>query len=301
MLVLNLTSADTNKIEDENSAETVENFAEATEIDAEINIDNETANYNTNTAMIGPKIEEINKDVETIVIDDETSDDNAETVEINIDTETGDHNIDTDGAEINPDLSEINKDAETADTNSKTHSETIAEELLEEEEEIFTTIVEVHHKRKKRKKRTLKIGGRKFDDFFAYHDESEYSYENSGEYYDHDYQKYPKIKKKKRKYDPYKAPNPPKDHYHDEYVEFHEEKELDLDYFDSDHHTTIFRDVTYHPRRPTIRNPRDSRFFPGNEPAGVLGVNGRLIRFVRRYVNPHAFAIQGNSEFYPGP
>ena len=302
MLVLNLASAA------DDSPKTAENFVETKEIDAEKNIHNETANNNTDTAVIGPKIQKVNKDVETIVIDDETLEINAETVEINIDTETddvdaeiADHNINTDGVVINPELSEINKDTETTDTNSETHPETISEELLEEEEEIFTTIVEVHHKRKKQKKRTLKIGGRKFDDFFAYHDESDYSYENSGEYYDHDYQKYPKIKKKRRKYDPYKAPNPPKDHYHDEYVEFHEDKEIDLDYLDSDHHTTIFRDVTYHPRRPIIRNPRDSRFFPGNEPAGVLGVNGRLIRFVRRYVNPHAFAIQGNSEFYHGP
>ena len=171
---------------------------------------------------------------------------------------------------------------------------------MEEEEEIFTTIVEVHHKRKKRKKRTLKIAQRKFDDFFEYQDQEVYSYENSGHYHDHDYRVHPKITKKKfKKHDPYKAPNPPTDHYHDDYVEFHE-KDLDLDYH-VDFHSTIYRDVSYYPRRPTIRNPRDFRNFPGNQPAGVLGVDGRLIRFVRRRVNPLAFAIQGTSEHYHGP
>ena len=177
---------------------------------------------------------------------------------------------------------------------------------MEEEEEIFTTIVEVHHKRKKRrKKRTLKtVAQRKFDDFFEYQDQEVYSYENSGHYHNHDYRLlHPKITKKKfKKHDPYKAPNPPTDHYHDDYIEFHE-KDLDLDYHVDFHSTsTIYRDVNYYPRRPTIRNPRDFRNFPGNQPAGVLGVNGRLIRFVRRRVNPLAFAIQGrSSEHYHGP
>ena len=78
--------------------------------------------------------------------------------------------------------------------------ETSDEELLEEEEEIFTTIVKVHHKRKKRRKkrRTLKtVAQRKFDDFFEYQDQEEYSYENSGHYHNHDYRAvHPKITKK---------------------------------------------------------------------------------------------------------
>ena len=236
--------------------------------------------------------------------------------------------------------------AESAETDFETPKETI-EELLEEEE-IFTTIVKVH----KRKRRTVKIAAqRKFDDFFEYQDESEYSYENSGEYHDHDfqeypkkkkkrhkrpkidpykapnppknhhyyhneyteshdldlhynnhqaqnYQKYPKKKKKRPKHDPYKAPNPPKNHhFHDEYLEFNHEKDLDLQYkSQDDFHSTIYREVRYQARRPTIRNPRDSRFFKGNQPAGVLAVNKRLIRFVQRNVNPLAFAIQGSSE-----
>ena len=240
--------------------------------------------------------------------------------------------------------------AESAETDFETPKETI-EELLEEEE-IFTTIVKVH----KRKRRTVKIAAkiaaqRKFDDFFEYQDESEYSYENSGEYHDHDfqeypkkkkkrhkrpkidpykapnppknhhyyhneyteshdldlhynnhqaqsYQKYPKKKKKRQKHDPYKAPNPPKNHhFNDEYLEFNHEKDLDLQYKrQDDFHSTIYREVRYQARRPTIRNPRDSRFFKGNQPAGVLAVNKRLIRFVQRNVNPLAFAIQGSSE-----
>ena len=197
---------------------------------------------------------------------------------------------------------------------------------MEEEEEIFTTIVKVH----KRKKRTVKIAAqRKFDDFFEYQDESEYSYENFEEYHDHDFQeyprketqkrlkfdphdldlhynnhqahnypKYPKKKRKRTKQYPYKAPNPPKNHhFHDEYLEFNHENDLDLQYKrQDDFHETIYRDVRYQARRPTIRNPRDSRFFKGNQPAGVLAVNRRLIRFVQRNVNPLAFAIQGSSE-----
>ena len=256
---------------------------------------------------------------------DETSDENSAETSGEI-AETSDETAEI-SAEMFDETAEI--PAETAETDFETPKETI-EELMEEEEEIFTTIVKVH----KRKKRTVKIAAqRKFDDFFEYQDESEYSYENFGEYHDHDFQeypkkkkkrhkrpkidpykapnppknhqyhhnehieshdldlhynnhqaqnfkKYPKKKKKRQKYDPYKAPNPPKKHhFHDEYVELFNEKS-------SDFHSTIFRDVRYQARRPTIRNPRDSRFFKGNQPAGVLGVNKRLIRFVQKNVNP---------------
>ena len=267
---------------------------------------------------------------------DKTSDENSAETSGEI-TETSDETSEI-SAEMFDETAEI--PAETAETDFETPKETVEELLEEEEEEIFTTIVKVH----KRKKRTVKIAAqRKFDDFFEYQDESEYSYENFGEYHDHDFQeypkkkkkrhkrpkidpykapnppknhhyhhnehieshdldlhynnrqgqnfkKYPKKKKKRQKHDPYKAPNPPKNHhFHDEYVELFNEKS-------SDFHSTIYRDVRFQARRPTIRNPRDSRFFKGNQPAGVLGVNKRLIRFVQRNVNPLAFAIQGSSE-----
>ena len=162
---------------------------------------------------------------------------------------------------------------------------------MEEEEEIFTTtVVEVHRKRKKRT--TLKKpSSRRFDgDYFQFSDHQEYSYENSGQYHDHDYNEYPS------RNDPYKAPDPHHDHYvhHDDFDQ-HDHYDLHSASAYSSL-ATLYRDVTYYPRRPVIRNPRDSRFFPGNEPAGVLGVSPRLIAFIESRVNSIAFIVQGPPE-----
>ena len=56
MLVLNLVSAA------DDSPKTAENIVETKEIDAENNIHNETDNNNTDTAVIGPKIQKINNE-----------------------------------------------------------------------------------------------------------------------------------------------------------------------------------------------------------------------------------------------
>ena len=138
----------------------------------------------------------------------DNTEDSIETDEIS--AETNDISTETDDiSAVNNETAEIASETPN-ETPSETTNETIEELLeLEEEEEIFTTIVKVH----KRKKRTVKIAERKFDDFFEYQDHSEYSYENSGEFHDHDFREYPKPKrrrkprkfvKKRRKFDPYK-------------------------------------------------------------------------------------------------
>jgi hypothetical protein len=37
--------------------------------------------------------------------------------------------------------------------------------------------------------------------------------------------------------------------------------------------------------QPDARNKRDSRFFPGNRPAGILGITKQLLRFIHNHVN----------------
>ena len=44
----------------------------------------------------------------------------------------------------------------------------------------------------------------------------------------------------------------------------------------------------------TIRNPRDSRFFPGNEPAGIKGITKPLLEFIKNHVNPIGFGVGGS-------
>ena len=168
-------------------------------------------------------------------------------------------------------------------------------EVIEEtevEEEIFATVVEVRKRKKKRKKRSHKFPiQRRFDDYFF----EEYAYQSAGEYHDHDFQVYPS-RRVPKKVDPYKAPDPPLDHLldhhgriHDHYIEpIFEDRDYHHGYF-----ATIFRDVSYYPRKPTIRNPRDDRFFPGNEPAGVLGLTPADIEFIRTRVNDVASYVQG--------
>ena len=106
---------------------------------------------------------------------------------------------------------------------------------------------------------------RRFDEFF-YEDHHEYGYENHGGHHYHDHP------------DEYYYPR--RDPYH---------RDLDLSFTSS----TLYRDVSYYPRPRVIRNPRDHRNFPGNQPAGVLGVNRRLLKFIRERVNEVAFVVQG--------
>ena len=166
-------------------------------------------------------------------------------------------------------------------------------EIIEEEEEIFQTVVEVRRKRKKRSRRRRKRPQqRRFDDYFY---GEKYAYESADEYHHRDYQEYPEKPNK----DPYKAPDPPRDHlesygrdHHDHYVD-HDHDFHDLDGGYHGYFATIFRDVSYYPRKPVIRNPRDDRFFPGNEPAGVLGLAPQDIEFIRTRVNDVASYVQG--------
>ena len=165
--------------------------------------------------------------------------------------------------------------------------EEVIEESEVEEEEIFATVVEVRkRKKKRRKKRSHKFKAhRRFDDYFF----EEYGYQSAGEYHDRDFQEYPP------KNDPYKAPDPPLEHLdqiriHDHYID-DDPYEDHFGYF-----ATIFRDVSYYPRKPTIRNPRDHRFFPGNEPAGILGVTPADLEFIRTRVNDAAYYVQAPKE-----
>ena len=40
-----------------------------------------------------------------------------------------------------------------------------------------------------------------------------------------------------------------------------------------------------------IRNKRDSRFFPGNKPAGILGITKKLLFFIENHVNGIGFQV----------
>ena len=40
-----------------------------------------------------------------------------------------------------------------------------------------------------------------------------------------------------------------------------------------------------------IRNKRDSRFFPGNKPAGILGITKKLLFFIENHVNGVGFQV----------
>ena len=41
----------------------------------------------------------------------------------------------------------------------------------------------------------------------------------------------------------------------------------------------------------TCRNKRDSRFFPGNKPAGILGITKKLLFFIENHVNGIGFQV----------
>ena len=64
---------------------------------------------------------------------------------------------------------------------------------------------------------------------------------------------------------------------------------------DQDFRDTIYYDGSqYYPPLQIIRNKRDSRFFPGNEPAGVRGITKNILFFIQKKVNPLGFIV--NSE-----
>ena len=52
-------------------------------------------------------------------------------------------------------------------------------------------------------------------------------------------------------------------------------------------------DTLYYDPMPgqVVRNKRDSRFFPGNKPAGVRGITKTLLDFIQRRVNPLGFVV----------
>ena len=54
---------------------------------------------------------------------------------------------------------------------------------------------------------------------------------------------------------------------------------------------TLFYDVRYDLPEDIIRNKRDSRFAPGNQPAGVKGITKELLEFIKNRVNPVGFEI----------
>ena len=41
----------------------------------------------------------------------------------------------------------------------------------------------------------------------------------------------------------------------------------------------------------SCRNKRDSRFFPGNKPAGILGITKKLLFFIENHVNGIGFQV----------
>ena len=54
----------------------------------------------------------------------------------------------------------------------------------------------------------------------------------------------------------------------------------------------LFYDVRYDLPEDIIRNKRDSRFFPGNQPAGVKGITKELLQFIKDRVNPLGFHVE---------
>ena len=51
----------------------------------------------------------------------------------------------------------------------------------------------------------------------------------------------------------------------------------------------LFYDVRFDLPEDIIRNKRDSRFFPGTQPAGVKGITKELLQFIKHRVNPLGF------------
>ena len=60
---------------------------------------------------------------------------------------------------------------------------------------------------------------------------------------------------------------------------------------EAEHLEPLFYDVRYDLPEDIIRNKRDSRFFPGNQPAGVKGITKELLEFIKNRVNPLGFEI----------
>jgi len=62
----------------------------------------------------------------------------------------------------------------------------------------------------------------------------------------------------------------------------------------SSHGHQIYRDTNYEPRPEVVRNPRDNRFFPGVEPAGIEGIDPKLYHFLVDHVSEVAFQVQSH-------
>ena len=60
---------------------------------------------------------------------------------------------------------------------------------------------------------------------------------------------------------------------------------------------SLYYDVRHDLPDRTIRNKRDSRFFPGTKHAGVRGITKNLLYFIQKRVNPLGFEVsdQGRS------
>ena len=96
--------------------------------------------------------------------------------------------------------------------------------------------------------------------------------------------------------------------FHEEYVDY----DMDLGGYDEyddyvslpvlPYRGELYRDVVYGGPKKVIRNPRDSRFFPGNVPAGIMGLTPKLMDFITMHVNQVSFYVQGpppEGEDYP--
>ena len=58
-----------------------------------------------------------------------------------------------------------------------------------------------------------------------------------------------------------------------------------------------YRDVRFDLPENIIRNKRDSRFYPGNEPAGARGITKELLQFIINQVNPIGFELDETNFF----
>ena len=60
----------------------------------------------------------------------------------------------------------------------------------------------------------------------------------------------------------------------------------------------LYYDVRYDLPEDIIRNKRDSRFFPGNQPAGVMGITKELLNFIQEVVNPLGVEEQKHTKVF---
>jgi hypothetical protein len=94
-----------------------------------------------------------------------------------------------------------------------------------------------------------------------------------------------------------------------EYHEDHEDHEYDYEEgedlgfeYHSGYEGELFRDHSKKGQAKMVRNPRDNRNFPGNQPAGINGVTPKLLQFITGHVNQVSFEVQGpppSQEDYP--